>query len=61
MKKCTKCGIDKELEFLEISKNRKLEIENYKTAENWLSVERNLGKRLFRGRKNKLAKCVLFF
>lgn len=28
-------GIDKELEFLEISKNRKLEIENYKTAENY--------------------------
>ena len=28
-------GIDKELEFLEISKNRKIEIENYKTAENY--------------------------
>lgn len=28
-------GIDKEIDFLEISKNRKIEIENYKTAENY--------------------------
>jgi len=28
-------GIDKEIDFLEISKNRKIEIENYKTAESY--------------------------